>query len=293
MRILFIGAVQFSADALRELIDMRANVVGVCTLSEPSGNADHVDLTPIAISAGISVRSTPDINSGEVLDWIRRKAPDVIFCFGWSRLLKTPLLNLSRLGVVGFHPAALPANRGRHPIIWALVLGLPQTASTFFFMDDGADSGDILSQVLVEIEPKDDAASLYERITKVALNQIREFVPRITCGNFQKIPQNHCVANVWRKRGVLDGRIDWRMAAESIYNLVRGLSRPYVGAHFEYKGQLIKVWRLEIAPDMPLNIEPGKICLSDRRGVLVKAGIGAVRLCEFSPEIQLCEGDYL
>jgi len=55
-------------------------------------------------------------------------------------------LDLPHLGVIDFHPAALPANRGRHPIIWALVLGLQETASTFFFMDEGADSGDIISQ---------------------------------------------------------------------------------------------------------------------------------------------------
>lgn len=293
MRIVFIGAVQFSAHALRELIALRANVVGVCTLSEPSGNADHLDLAPIAIEAGISVRSTPDINSAEALDWIRSQAPDVIFCFGWSRLLKSPLLNLSPLGVVGFHPAALPANRGRHPIVWALVLGLSQTASTFFFMDDGVDSGDILSQVFVKIDPADCAASLYARITEVALGQIREFVPLIEAGNFQRKSQNHGVANVWRKRGAADGRIDWRMAADSIYNLVRGLSHPYIGAHFEYKGQFIKVWRVEIVPDLPLNIEPGKICMFDKRGVVVKAGIGGVRLCEIFPEIQLSEGDYL
>jgi methionyl-tRNA formyltransferase len=81
------------------------------------------------------------------------------------------------LGVVGFHPAALPENRGRHPLIWALVLGLEETASTFFFMDEGADSGDLLSQRRISIEPADDAGSLYARITEVAMCQIREFVP--------------------------------------------------------------------------------------------------------------------
>lgn len=255
MKILFIGSVAFSAHALRELIALSADVVGVCTLSASSFNADHADLTPIAKRAGIPVRETPDINSAESMDWIRARAPDVIFCFGWSRLIRAPLLAVAPLGVIGFHPAALPANRGRHPIIWALVLGLSETASTFFFMDEGVDSGDILSQVPVPIHPTDDAASLYDRITQTAMGQLRAFVPQLANGAFQRQPQDHERVNVWRKRGPADGRIDWRMSAESIHNLVRGLTRPYIGAHFELGDQHITVWRTAVEASAPPNIE--------------------------------------
>lgn len=133
MKILFIGAVSFSAKALRELITMNANIIGVCTLEESEFNSDHEDLRPIAEQAGIPVLYSPKINSAKSLAWIRNLKPDVIFCFGWSHLIKLPLLTLPPQGVIGFHPAALPANRGRHPLIWALILGLKETASTFFF----------------------------------------------------------------------------------------------------------------------------------------------------------------
>jgi len=293
MKILFIGTVLFSARALRELIAMQANVVGVCTLEQSPFNADHVDLRPIAEQAHIPVRYTPEINHADTLAWIQQQAPDVIFCFGWSRLLRRPLLTIPRFGVIGFHPAALPANRGRHPLIWALVLGLKETASTFFFMDDGVDSGDILSQVPVPIHATDDAASLYASITKVAIEQLRDFVPRLAEGRCQRIPQDVRQANVWRKRGAADGRIDWRMAAESIHNLVRGLTRPYIGAHFEHQGHRITVWRTELEPGVPLNREPGKILAVDKRGVLIKTGIGGLRLCEIEPDVKLQVEDYL
>jgi len=73
------------------------------------------------------------------------------------------------MGVVGFHPAALPANRGRHPLVWVLVLGLREAASTFFWMGEGVDTGDLLSQAKVPIYESEDAANLYERVTEVAL----------------------------------------------------------------------------------------------------------------------------
>jgi methionyl-tRNA formyltransferase len=293
MRILFIGAVAFSAQALRELIAMRAKVVGVYTLKECKFNSDHEDLTPIAEQAGIPVYCTPNVNSTNSLACIRDLKPDVIFCFGWSRLLNSSLLRLPKLGVIGFHPAALPENRGRHPLIWTLVLGLKETASSFFFMDEGTDSGDLLSQVIVPIVPTDDASSLYQRVTDTAMEQLHDFVPRLAAGEIQRSPQEHQFAIVWRKRGVEDGRIDWRMAAKSIHNLVRGLTRPYVGAHFDYAEQQIKVWKTAIEQDALVNFEPGKVLAVDDGSILIKTGDGAIRLFDYAPKIQLKLGDYL
>ena len=246
MRIVFIGAVKFSETCLKKLIEIGAKPVGVCTLEKSHFNTDHVDLTQLCNRNIIPVRYTPDINLIKSIDWIRSHNPDVIFCFGWSRLLKPQLLKIAPLGVVGYHPAALPSNRGRHPLIWALVLGLSEMASTFFFMDEGVDSGDILSQQQVSITEKDDAGILYQKVTQTALNQLEQFVPAFASNNYQRIPQDHSKANTWRKRDRNDGKIDWRMTAKSIHNLVRGLTKPYVGAHFELNDKQIKVWKTKV-----------------------------------------------
>lgn len=293
MRILFIGAVEFSAHVFRELISMKADVVGLCTLPHSEFNSDYFDLKPIADNSGIPAIYTLDINSGETLDWIRERNPDVIFCFGWSRLISAPLLALPRLGIVGFHPSALPKNRGRHPLIWALVLGLSETASTFFFMDKGADCGDLISQVHIYINPNDDAGTLYKKVVQVSIEQMRDFLPKLANGSVNRIPQDHSLANVWRKRGLEDGQIDWRMASSSIHNLVRGLTRPYVGAHFQHKDKVVKVWRTEIVMEVPENFEPGKVLEVNENGILVKTGIGGIRLIEIDPLVTLKIGCYL
>ena len=107
MKIVFIGAVKFSASALRELISMGAEVVGVCTLKSSNFNADHQDLSPIAKAFAIPVCPTTDLNSQEGIDWIKSQLPDVIFCFGWSRLIRDPLLSLTAW-YYWIPPAALP-----------------------------------------------------------------------------------------------------------------------------------------------------------------------------------------
>ena len=109
----------------------------------------------------------------------------------------------------------------------------------------------------------------------------------------KKLPQDHSKANYWRKRERLDGQIDWRMPAQSIHNLVRGLTKPYVGAHFIYDGNDVKVWQSETVQEAALNIEPGKILTVDYEGIVVKAGIDAVRLVHIEPQVNLSPEQYL
>ncbi len=293
MRIVFIGTVEFSQRVLERLLLMKVEIVGVCTLQDSKFNADHVDLSAVSDAHGVPWCYAEDINSAEVLSWIQDKAPDIIFCFGWSRLLKQGLLSLAPRGVVGFHPAALPANRGRHPLIWALVLGLEETASTFFFMDAGADSGDILSQRKIIIDVKDDARALYEKVTLTALEQIEEFVPQLTTRKFQCVKQDQMLANTWRKRGNADGKIDWRMSAHIIHNLVRGLTKPYVGAHFIVGGQEIKVWKTAVISGVQQNMEPGKVLMPVDSKPVIKCGDDAICLLVTEPSFEPTVGNYL
>jgi len=278
MRILFIGAVKLSYHALTTVLEAKGNVVGCITQPDAGINSDYMDISSICKLKGIPLFNTRDVNCTDTMDWVLTMKPDIIFCFGWSRLLKKDLLMLPPLGVVGYHPAELPKNRGRHPLIWALALGLDRTASTFFFMDEGADSGDILSQEPVEIRETDTARDLYERILTTTQRQIRDFLPKLEVGNYIRIPQNHSQANYWRKRYSADGKIDFRMADHSVYNLVRALTHPYVGAHLVYKDKEIKIWRAEVVSCNLNNIEPGKILSQKDSGIVVKCGIGAVWL---------------
>ena len=293
MRIVFIGSVEFSRRALERLIEMNVDIVGVCTIKESKFNADHVDLSALSDEYKIPWLNAGDINSEESLSWIRDKMPDVIFCFGWSKLLGNDILGIAPMGVIGFHPAALPANRGRHPLIWALVLGLKKTAATFFFMDTNADSGDILSQCEIMIDSNDDARSLYDKVINVALRQIEIFVPQLSEGTYMRSKQDEKLVNSWRKRSIADGAIDWRMSADSINNLVRGLAKPYVGAHFIVNGQEIKVWKAEVIHEDKDNIEPGKVIMEKNSKPVVKCGENAICLLVTDPLVELTVGSYL
>lgn len=280
MKILFMGTVEFSYKTLEKLIELNAEIVGVCTKKVSNFNSDFADLAPLCTKVNIPLRYVDDINSTESIDWIKSLKPDIIFCFGWSSLIKKDLLNLPQMGVVGYHPALLPKNRGRHPIIWALALGLKASGSTFFFMTEGADDGDILSQEEVEIFYEDDARSLYDKVLATALKQIEYFLPKLQNNSFQSFKQNNSLANTWRKRGKLDGKIDFRMTSAAIYNLVRALTKPYIGAHIEYNGKDVSVWKVKEVDFNWENIEHGKVLENDGRTIIVKTYDKAIKIIE-------------
>lgn len=282
MKILFIGTVDFSYSCLKHLIEHNFKICGVITKRQSTFNSDFKDLTPLCEENNIPYFFDEKTNEKTKEEFIITYNPDIIYCFGWSYLLPESILKAAKYGVIGFHPALLPNNRGRHPIIWALFLGLEKTGSTFFEMDEGADTGEIISQREIKITSQDNAASLYAKIKSVALQQVIQFSRRYEKdGNIaEKITQNKKIGNSWRKRGLVDGRIDFRMSTTAIYNLVRALTHPYVGAHIETEQGAIKVWEVSKSDmEYPINFEPGKVLeILDKNKIVVKTYDGAIIL---------------
>ena len=283
MRILFIGSVKFSLDILMGCINEKKKIVGIVITNNNSKNADYVDLSEIANLHSIPIFYTTQINSEESIEWCKNKNPDIIFCFGWSQIIKKGILSIPAKGVIGYHPTLLPKNRGRHPIIWALVLGLPVTGSTFFIMNEGVDSGEIISQKKIKIDKTDNAMSLYSKITLTALKQIKQILRQLDNNTLKRRVQNNNKATYWPKRTEKDGKIDWRMNSELIYNLVRALSYPYPGAYIEILGLKYRIMKCKIMKIKDANnIIPGYVLDNniDENSFVVKCGMGVIKISE-------------
>lgn len=295
-RVALIGCVDSTEVALRTLLALPGEthrLTGLVTRRASSVNADFTDLSPLAQAHRVPVLYAEDAADDEQqAAWLRQREPDLLFCIGWSRLLGPQTLAAAPLGTVGFHPAALPANRGRHPLIWALALGLEETASSFFLVDEGADSGPILSQVRVPITPQDDAGTLYAKVLAVMPAQITEIALGLAQGRDMARPQDPRLASSWRKRSAADGCIDWRMSARNIHNLVRALARPYPGAEFKALGTQVKLWRSAVQPAPDRRTEPGKVLAVQGRHITVQCGDDALVLLEHELAQLPAPGDY-
>lgn len=302
MRIVIVGAVEFTRTCIREVLRQGGEVVGIVSVPwyRAKFSSDYVDLEPVARAHGIPYYSVARVSDPESIEIFRNLKPDVIFVFGFSQLIPKELLELPNLGCIGTHPALLPKHRGRHPLIWALVQGWTESGLSFFFLSEEVDDGDILWQERFEITLEDNAGSLYEKISTLAVKAIGEFLPRLESGDFERIPQDDSQATTLRKRSAEDGEIQWDGDAMTVYNLVRALTTPYPGAHTWFDGKLIRVWRAELVEEEFPNAraaQPGRVLDRRNRQLYVATGEGVIRLrhweCEEDHDVLPDPGDRL
>ncbi len=236
------------------------------------------------------------INDKKNITWLKKKKPDYIFCFGWSELLSQRILDIPKKGIIGYHPSLLPKNRGRHPIIWSLILGLKYIGSTFFLMTNKADKGPVIDQKKIKVLKNDNSTKIYKKLIKIANLQLKEIILKIiTNKKFkQKKISKKIDSNYWRKRSIKDGIIDWRMDAENIINLTKALSKPYPFSHFYFKAKKIEVIRVKKIKFNNKNFEPGKIIdIKNKNHPVVKCGKNALEIIKYKPKHKFMIGDYL
>ncbi len=291
MRIVFIGTVEFSLHCLKEIFDHGGHVVAVLTSPREKArfNSDYADLQTLSNSKNVPTYFIHRWHDPQTVSIIRSLKPDVIFVFGISHIIPKEIMEIPPLGCVGVHPALLPANRGRHPLIWALVKGLKKSGLTFFFIDEGVDSGDILWQKSFAITLNDDARSLYDKIKALASEAIQDFLPKLASGDAPRTPQDHSKANYLRKRTEKDGEIDWAAPATQTYNLIRALTHPYVGAHTYFESAKTILWQSrlpnsEMSSDA-LKLDPGTVFDKNDKGLSIRTGDGYLYVPE--NEIQI------
>ena len=296
LRILFIGSAESSRLLLKKCINLKLDIVGVCT-KKTSSNSDFVDLKKSIKNKKINFIYTKKINSPKIVTWIKKKSPDLIFCFGWSQILKKKIIKIPKISTIGFHPTELPKNKGKHPIIWSIVLGLKKTASSFFIIkNEKPDTGHIISQKKIIISKNDNAKSLYEKVMNSALIQLEEIVEMFRKNNI-KIINKKTKSNSWRRRYYPDGKIDWRMTALSINNLIKALDKPYSYAHFNFMGGEIKILKSKLirdkTPHYCEHLEPGKIISKKKSFFDVKCGSGIIRILKTNKKLNLKKINYL
>jgi len=177
---------------------------------------------------------------------IQRLSPDLIFVVGWSELLKEEILNIPPKGVIGFHPAKLPKDRGRSVLAWQIEEGYTETALTMFYYNDFPDGGDIIAQEKIKIEENDYINDVLDKVDCAIYNLMKAYFPLIRQGKAPRVKQNISEGYFRRLRTDRDSLINWNKNSEVIYNKIRAISKPYPGAYFCQNEKKIKVWKSKI-----------------------------------------------
>src|SRR5215468_7533785 len=271
MRIVFIGTGEIGVPTLRALLNSAHELVAVLTQPDkPVGREQQIEPSPIkkTLMSGapdgralaFPVLQPAKIKEPQAIEEMRALMPDLIVVAAYGQILPRAVLEIPRLACLNLHASLLPRWRGAAPIQAAIAAGDRETGITVMYMDEGLDTGDILLQRSVDIQPDDTGGSLHDRLAQIAPEALLEALRLLAAGNAGRIPQDNARATYAPKLKREHGQIDWSESAEAIERKIRAYN-PWPGAFMKVSGQNLKVFSASV---VDLNGQPGEILRSSR-----------------------------
>jgi len=274
MRLAVIGQAPFGEAVLKRLLDDGEEVVAVSAPATPDGGRPD-PLRASAEAQGLPVFGTRDFKSDDVFDAYMDLKPDLNVMAFVTDILAERVLFAPPKETIQYHPSLLPKHRGASAMNWAIIQGETKTGLTIFWPDKGIDTGPILLQREVKIEPDDTLGSLYfGKLFEMGVEAIAESVRLINTGKASRIPQDHARATYEGLCRDKESVIDWSKSAQHVYDLVRGCN-PQPGAHTTFRGERLKIFDCSLgkvtegAPGQVVSLSAEQIVVALRGGSLL------------------------
>ncbi|MCL6559271.1 MAG: methionyl-tRNA formyltransferase [Firmicutes bacterium] len=281
MRILVIGQAPFGRECLQTLVDQGENVVGAVTVPDVPGAKKPNPFKELAAEMALPLLQPRRLRDPEVYQWVKDLAPDLLVLVFVTDFVPKEVIELATQGGINYHPSLLPKYRGGNAIAWAIIRGEKETGVTIHYIDEGVDTGDIILQESVPIDPDDTTVTLYfNKLYPLGVRLVAEAVRLIREGRAPRIPQDGRLASYQPNLKEKDSVIDWRQEARNIYNLVRG-SMPFPGANTTFRGEKVVVQeaRLVMEEVAAAGDTPGEVVdMPQGGGPVVSTGRGRLQL---------------
>ena len=285
MRIVYMGTPEFAVPALERLARGEHRVEAVYTgLDKPSGRGREVVPPTVkkkALELGLEVRQTASLRSREAVVALEQLQPDVIIVASFGLILPPQVLAIPPYGCINLHPALLPRYRGPTPIPAAILAGDDITGASIMLMDEGIDSGPVLVQRAVPIDPADTTKSLADKLAVISADLLMETLPLWLSRSIAPRPQRPEEATYTKMLGKDDGEIDWHLPAVALWRRVRAFY-PWPTCCTSWGGRTVRV--LEALPQAGQLGELGCVLDLGCGEVGVQAGEGILKLVKVQLE---------
>jgi methionyl-tRNA formyltransferase len=275
VRLVFCGTPQFAIPTLEQLIAAGHAIELVVTQPDRVRGRDHDPSPPpikvLANAAGVPVVQPEKIkNNPELRARLESIQPDAIIVVAYGRIIPDWMLQLPRWGNLNLHASLLPKYRGAAPIQWAVANGETVTGATTMRIDQGLDTGDILLQSTLAIEPAQTAEQLFPLLAESGARLMLETLQRLEAGTIHPVPQDDAQASLAPILEREDALVDFTRSAAEIYNRWRGF-QPWPGAYTYFRGKKLTLHR--IVPAGTTGNSAGELMVDGHR-LLVAAGAG-------------------
>jgi len=202
---------------------------------------------------------------------------DVMVVAAYGLILPETVLTIPPRGCLNIHASLLPRWRGAAPIHRAIEAGDEVTGITIMQMDQGLDTGGMLSMQSIPIAANDNTASLHDKLAKLGGEMIVDVLQQLPTGKIIAKPQPLVGINYAAKISKEESFLDFNQPAKLLERKIRALN-PAPGAHGLINGVVFKLWTAELA-DRPVNTEIGQFYMEDHN-LLIACREGSLRLLE-------------
>jgi methionyl-tRNA formyltransferase len=285
LTLVFCGTPRFAVPTLEALIHGGFPVRLVVTQPDrPRGRGLALAPSPVkqsALALDLPITQPESIkNNDEFRAQLTVLKPDAIIVVGYGRIIPQWMIDLPRLGNINLHASLLPKYRGAAPIQWAIARGETTSGVTTMRIDAGLDTGDILLQKEISINPTDTSETLAPPLAATGADLMVDTLRGLQAGTINPRPQDHenaTLAPILRKE---DGRIDFHLSAQEIRDRLRGF-QPWPGAFTTFRGRSLHLWDVAASQH---SLSPRDLLVESDRLFVGCGGGTALVLLELQPE---------
>ena len=285
MKLGILSSGNLGKDTLEKII-LNFNVVFVLTDSNSQGILSLCEENKIPYFKG-------NPRNGVGYDFIKKIEVDIIASINYLFLIDNDIIQHSKQLTFNIHGSLLPKYRGRTPHVWAIINNEKVTGITAHVIDEGCDTGDIISQIKIPINEIETGAEILDKFKLEYYNLILGVFKKLNSGKLELIKQDEQLSTYFGKRTPEDGRINWNWEKDRISNWVRAQAYPYPGAFSYVNNQKLIIDKVkDCSYGFRFDTENGTV-LALTPNIVVKTPNGALEVKKSRRKLKIEIGDIL
>ncbi|MBQ3292411.1 MAG: methionyl-tRNA formyltransferase [Mogibacterium sp.] len=296
MKIVFMGTPEFASCSLKALIDAGYEIPLVVTQPDRKGNRNKMILSPVkqmAIENGIEVAQPLRLRKDEeLIARLRDISPDMIVVAAFGQILPLSVIEIPRLGCINVHGSLLPELRGASPMHAAILCGMDESGVTIMRMEEGLDTGDMISKTVCDIKGKD-ITEVTKILAEAGAELLVKTIPHIADGTAVYEKQDDNASSYAKMINKKDGLTDFTESAAEIERKIRAyIEWPTCYSYLD--GQQVKFYRADALDDEP-DGEPGTISETGKDYYIINCGTGRLKVYEqqLQGKKRMSAGDFM
>jgi methionyl-tRNA formyltransferase len=274
------GTPAFALPSLQILHEQKYPIIGVVSQPDrPQGRGLKEVAPPVKLLAqefGLPIFQPEKVRDQSFLETFYQLKPDMVVVVAFGQILPKEIIDHPPMQCLNIHPSLLPKYRGAAPLNWQIINGETKTGVTIMLMDEGMDSGDILTQEETQLGVMETYGELHDRLAQLGATLLIKTIEQVVAETAQRQPQDASGVTFAPRLKKETGKIDWNNKVSDIVNLIRGLS-PSPAAYTHLEGQVLKIFSAEVNQNKASE-PPGTIGAISPEGLPVAASDGYVIL---------------